>query len=63
MIKTGAKLGTEILEALNLPTKGVSQVSINCKPGEVATVSITLAVDENGEFADVLRKYKIVEAD
>lgn len=63
MLKSGQKLGLEILEALGIPSEHVVSVSVECKVNEVAIAKVSYAVfDENNKLSIALRKYEIKEA-
>lgn len=64
-LQTGNTLGLQVLEALGIDAKFVTEVQINLKAGEVATAQITVAIydDQARAMVDHFSTYKVVEAE
>lgn len=64
-LHTGNTLGLQVLEALGIEAKFVTEVQISLKAGEVATAQITVAIyDEQARaMVDHFSAYKVVEAE
>ncbi|MGQ7956503.1 hypothetical protein ACUTAF_02080 [Pseudomonas sp. SP16.1] len=62
-MSTGRQLGIQILEALGVPTEGVTSVSINMEPDDLATVTVVRAIDrdEAGKIIESLQRYALHE--
>lgn len=62
-LQTGRQLGIQILEALGVPTHGVTSVSIDMAPDDVATVTVVRAIDRDdaGKIIKGLQCYALQE--
>lgn len=62
VVQTGNELGTAILKALGIEAKMVLGISISMEPDQLATVTITRALesDEAGELVTALEQYDLV---
>lgn len=61
-IKTGNKLADEILDALGINKKRVINVTLDCRPGDLAVLTVKYAIDDDGKIAEILTGYRLEEA-
>lgn len=59
----GEDLGKRLCEILSIETKGVTSITLECKPGEAALVRLTKLVDVQQAMAieDEFQKYTLGE--
>lgn len=64
-LHSGDTLGLQVLEALGIEAKYVTEVQISLRAGQVATAQITVAIyDEQARaMVDHFSTYKVVEAE
>lgn len=64
-LHSGDTLGLQVLEALSIDAKYVTEIQISLRAGQVATAQITVAIyDEQARaMVDHFSNYKVVEAE